>query len=125
MDVARDNNMFKNIKKEIIMKNSEKGNSNIQAKSSPGKEMTWDEYVHSQQETYLDEENGADTEIVYENSNIIIYAFKALKVNEEHYFQGKDEDFAIVGNHADLEWLVWGCTLADLIEYYSDEDDDV
>ena len=106
------------------MKNSEKANSNIQAKSSPGKVMTWDEYVHSQQETYLDEENGADCEIVYENSNIIIYAFKALEVKEEHYFQGKDEDFAIVSNHADLEWLVWGCTLADLIEYYSDEDDD-
>lgn len=88
----------------------------------PGRRMTWDEYVHSAQETYLDEENGADTEIVWENDSFIINAFKALNAKADHFFSGKDEDFAIVSNKADIEYLVYDCTLADLIEYYSRED---
>ena len=88
----------------------------------PGIKMTWDEYNNSEQETYLDEENGADTEIVWENNDYQINAFKALDVKEDHFFAGEDEDFAVVSNKADVEYLVYDCTLAELIEYYSRED---
>ncbi|MBR5728852.1 MAG: hypothetical protein IKX61_01405 [Prevotella sp.] len=82
------------------------------------KQFTWDEYNNSQQEAYLDEENGADTEIVFENEDWTISAFKALNATEKHYFYGTDEDFAIVSNRVDFsEVLVYDCTLSELIEF--------
>ena len=85
------------------------------------KTMEWKEYMNTQQEIYLDSENNADNEIVYENDDYTVWTHKSLHADGDHYFSGSDEDFAMVSNNADKEYLCYECTLNEIIEYLNEE----
>ena len=78
--------------------------------------MEWSEYLNTQQETYLDSENNADNEVVYKNDNYTVCAHKSLHAGEnDYYFAGSDEDFAIIRNNDGKEYLCYDCTLSEII----------
>lgn len=83
------------------------------------KKMTWEEYNNSLQNSYLDEENSADQDVVFSNDTYIIRMFKAISHDNDHYFTGEDEDFAIIESKDSLfdSYLIYGCTLSDVISY--------
>ncbi len=83
------------------------------------KKMTWEEYNSSEQNAYLDEENSADQDVVFSNDTYIIRMFKAISHDNDHYFTGEDEDFAIVESKDGSfdSYLLYGCTLSDAIYY--------
>lgn len=80
------------------------------------KTMEWSEYLNTQQDSYLDSENGADCEVVYELNGCTIRAHKSLHAGEnDYYFGGSDEDFAIVTDKDGHEQLYYDCTLSEII----------
>lgn len=93
--------------------------------SQPPK-MTWEEYKSSNQDTYLDDENTADQEVVYSDDVHEIRVFKAISHDESHVFSGEDEDFVIVESKygADDSYLLYGCTLQEAINYVVGEEEE-
>lgn len=83
------------------------------------KVMTWEEYNNSLQNAYLDEENSADQDVVFSNDTYIIRMFKAISHDNDHYFTGEDEDFAIIESKDGSfdSYLLYGCTLSEAIYY--------
>lgn len=81
--------------------------------------MTWDEYNASEQDTYLDDDNAADQEVVYTNDTYEVRVFKTYSEESGHYFLGEDEDFVIVDSKdgSRESFLLYGCTLEDAINY--------
>lgn len=80
------------------------------------KKIQWNEYVKTQQERYLDEENNADNECIFCNERYEIWTFKSLNAGDSHYFSGEDEDFAMVYDKATGNEELWcECTLKEII----------
>lgn len=85
------------------------------------KTMEWKDYLNTQQDVYLDEENNADNEIVYENDGYTVWAQKSLHADGEHFFSGSGIDFAMVSNNAEYEYLCYDCTLNEIIKSLAPE----
>jgi len=100
-------------------------NNELNPKTRKGTEimkiMKWDEYLKTQQNIYLDSENNADNEKVYENDYFVVWAHMSLHADKEHYFSGEDDDFAMVSNKADLEYLYYDCTLEQIIQSLNED----
>ena len=73
--------------------------------------------MNTQHEFYLDNENNADNEIVYENDRFRIMAHGSLHAGNEYYFSGEDLDFAMISNKEDVEYLCCECTLEEIIQH--------
>ena len=81
--------------------------------------MTWGEYNSSVQDSYLDEENAADQDVVFSNDLYEIRVFKTINHEDSHFFNGEDEDFAIIDSKdgSQESYLLYGCTLSEAINY--------
>lgn len=86
--------------------------------------MTWEEYNASEQDTYLDEDNAADQEVVYTNDIYDVRVFKTFSDESDHYFSGEDEDFVIIDSKDGTQesYLLYGCTIEDAIFYIENND---
>lgn len=84
--------------------------------------MTWEEYNASEQDTYLDEDNAADQDVVYSNDTYEVRVFKTYSEESGHYFSGEDEDFVIVDSKdgSQESYLLYGCTLQEAIDYINE-----
>lgn len=80
--------------------------------------MTWDEYLGSGQDSYLDPENVADQFVAYENDAYEVRVFKGINADADHYFSGLDEDVAVVDSKDGNEsYLLYDCSMADVVDY--------
>ena len=106
---------------EKLVEMAEQGNERAQDIEvvEPIKKITWGEYYASEQNTYLDEDNAADQDVVYTNDLYEVRVFKAIPHDAGHYFTGEDEDFVIVDSKdgSRESFLIYGCTLEDAINY--------
>ena len=80
------------------------------------KKISYEEYLSSKQDTYIDVENPADCSTRYKNDKFDVMVFKAINTDDDpdYFFSGCDEDVCIIFRETDI-LIVYDCTWAEVL----------
>lgn len=83
------------------------------------KEISYDEYISTSNDNYVDVENPADCSVRLKNESVEIMVHKDVNKNDdlEHWFDGNDENVCIIYKEADTR-IAYDCTWEEILKEY-------